>query len=109
MNCPILDTDSAYLSKLSIDEIFDLLSKNILEKMTDFVPYIDNNLSFFLNKKDINISGIDNNKNKEYNAKNLLTEMTFENASEKRHFVDKLSKQLDERPLQEVPGKALIV
>lgn len=72
--------------------------------MTDFVPYINYNLSFFLNKNNYN-TGIDNNKNKEYTAKNLLTEITFENTSEKRHFVEKLSKQLDERPLQEVPSK----
>lgn len=76
IKCPIFDTDSAYLSKLSIDEIFTML----YTKMTDFVPYINNNLSFLYNKKDINITGIDNNKNKEYNVQNLLTEMTFENA-----------------------------
>ena len=104
IKCPIFDTDSAYLSKLSIDEIFDLLLKNLLPKMTDFVPYIGNNLSFLENKNNY-ISGIDNNKNKEYIVQNLLTEVTFENASEKRHFVENLSKQLDERPLQEVPGK----
>ena len=44
-------------------------------KVTDFVPYIDNNLSLFLNKKDINITGIDNNKNKEYIVQNLLTKV----------------------------------
>ena len=49
--------------------------------MTDFVPYINNNLSFLENKNNY-ISGFDNNKNKEYTAKNLLTEITFENASE---------------------------
>ena len=61
-------------------------------------------MSFFLNKNNYN-TGIDNNKNKEYTAQNLLTEITFENAYEKRHFVEKLSKQLDERPLQVVPSK----
>ena len=71
IKCPIFDTDSAYLSKLSIDEIFTML----YTKVTDFVPYIDNNVKLFLNKKDI-YSGIDNNKNKEYIAKNLLTEVT---------------------------------
>ena len=45
-------------------------------KVTDFVPYIDNNLSLLYNEKDINISGIDNNKNKEYTVQNLLTEVT---------------------------------
>ena len=59
-----------------IDEIFDLLLKNILEKVTDFVPYIDNNVKLFLNKKDINITGIDNDKSKEYIVQNLLTEVT---------------------------------
>ena len=45
-------------------------------KVTDFVPYIDNNLSLLYNEKDINISGIDYNKNKLYNVQNLLTEIT---------------------------------
>lgn len=49
------------LCNLSIDEIFTML----FPKMTDFVPYIDNNLSFL------------ENKNKEYIAKNLLTEVTL--------------------------------
>ena len=44
-----------------IDEIFDLL----LKKVTDFVPYIDNNVKLFSNKNNY-ITGIDNNKNKEY-------------------------------------------
>ena len=57
---------------LIIDEIFDLL----LKKVTDFVPYIDNNVKLFSNKKDINISGIDNDKSKEYIVQNLLTEVT---------------------------------
>lgn len=47
--------------------------------MTDFVPYIDNNLSLFSNKNKEYISGIDNNKSKEYIVQNLLTEVTFEN------------------------------
>ena len=57
---------------MPIDEIFDLLLKNLLPKMTDFVPYIGNNLSFLENKNNY-ISGIDNNKNKEYIVQNLLT------------------------------------
>ena len=60
-----------------IDEIFDLLLKNILEKVIDFVPYIDNNLSLFLLENKEYISGFDNNKNKEYIAQNLLTEVTY--------------------------------
>ena len=51
--------------------------------MTDFVPYIDNNLSFFLNKKTINnsYSGMDNNQSKQYNAQKLLTEVTLLNTT----------------------------
>ena len=35
-------------------------------KVTDFVPYIDNNVKLLYNEKNINISSIDNNKSKEY-------------------------------------------
>lgn len=76
IKCPIFDTNSAYLSSLSIDEIFDLFSKNILKKVTDFVPYIDNNMLLFSNKNNY-ISGIDNNKINNIPVQNLLTEVTL--------------------------------
>ena len=38
----------------------------IYTKVTDFVPYIDNNVKLLYNEKNINISSIDNNKSKEY-------------------------------------------
>ena len=54
---------------LIIDEIFTML----YTKVTDFVPYIDNNVKLLYNENKEYISGIDNNKNKEYIVQNLLT------------------------------------
>ena len=58
-----------YICDDDIDIIIDLL----LKKVTDFVPYIDNNVKLFSNKKDINISGIDNNK-----IKNIYRPKSFD-------------------------------
>ena len=96
----IFETDSTYLSSLNSDEIIDLFSKNISEKVTKFV--------IIKNSKNVTFSysGFDDsNKNSIRPSQNLLTEVIFDDKFTKMHFVEKLSKQLDERPLQEVPGK----